>query len=171
MIQFHNKEHQYSVTGYDITTLALYVFCVAHNTHETGVDARLRRRFMYLVVSEFDILPKSLGGKSNCNLYFVSVFGTLSYGWNGLVYEANLAEKQPLQRYTTTCLVTIVIQRGCCQKGHLKMIHIYQCLFVHFPYKQYSDFQAFTIFHRKKKKNILISCIDMAVSSSLITTT
>ena len=54
---------------------------------------RLRRRFMYLVVSEFDILPKYLGGKSNCNLYFVSVFGTLSYGWNGLVYEANLAEK------------------------------------------------------------------------------
>ena len=63
MIPFHNKEHQYSVTGYDITTyyLSLYVFYVAHNTHETGVDDDDDDDVvlcMYLVVSEFDILPK-----------------------------------------------------------------------------------------------------------------
>ena len=100
---------------------------------------------MYLVVSEFDILPKSLGGKSNCNLYFVSVFGTLSYGMASFMrpiwLKSNLCNAIP-----TTCLVTIEIQRGCCQKGHLKMIHIYQCLFVPlYPIVIFhtSDFESF----------------------------
>ena len=39
--------------------LSLYVFYVAHNTHETGVDDDDDVVLcMYLVVSEFDILPK-----------------------------------------------------------------------------------------------------------------
>ena len=72
---------------------------------------------------------------SNCNLYFVSVlapYGMASF-MRPIWLKSNLCNAIP-----TTCLVTIEIQRGCCQKGHLKMIHIYQCLFV-----PYSDFPYF----------------------------
>ena len=137
MIQFHNKEHQYSVTGYDITTLALYVFCVAHNTtHETGVDDEYDVVLCTLLCRNL-ISFQSISGESLIATFILSLFLAPS-AMDGMAsfMRPIWLKKQPLQRYTTTCLVTIVIQRGCCQKGHLKMIHIYQCLLVPFPYRQ-----------------------------------
>ena len=136
-------------------TLLPWLICILRCTQYTWNWSRRRCRFMYLVVSEFDILPKSLGGKSNCNLYFVSVFGTLSYGMASFMrpiwLKSNLCNAIP-----TTCLVTIEIQRGCCQKGHLKMIHIYQCLFV--PYSDFPYFWFWKLIWYNKQTDYL-NCI------------
>ena len=129
MIPFHNKEHQYSVTGYDITTLA-YMYSTLHTIHMKLEQTTTSFYVCTLLCRNLISFQKSLRGKSNCNLYFVSVFGTLSDGMASFMRPIWL-KKQPLQRYTTTtCLVTIEIPTRLLPKRPSKMIHIYQCLFL-----------------------------------------
>ena len=139
MIPFHNKEHQYSVTGYDITTTLAYMYSMLHTIHMKLEQTTTTSFYVCtLLCRNLISFQKSLRGKSNCNLYFVSVFGTLSDGMASFMRPIWL-KKQPLQRYTTTttCLVTIEIPTRLLPKRPSKMIHIYQCLFLSLrPYMQ-----------------------------------
>ena len=130
MLPFHNKEHQYSVTGYDITTTLAYMYSMLHTIHMKLEQTTTSFYVCTLLCRNLISFQKSLRGKSNCNLYFVSVFGTLSDGMASFMRPIWL-KKQPLQRYTTTtCLVTIEIPTRLLPKRPSKMIHIYKCLFV-----------------------------------------
>ena len=136
MIPFHNKEHQYSVTGYDITTTLAYMYSMLHTIHMKLEQTTTTSFYVCstLLCRNLISFQKSLRGKSNCNLYFVSVFGTLSDGMVSFMRPIWL-KKQPLQRYT--CLVTIEIPTRLLPKRPSKMIHIYQCLFLSLcPYMQ-----------------------------------
>ena len=135
MIPFHNKEHQYSVTGYDITTTLAYMYSMLHTIHMKLEQTTTTTSFYVctLLCRNLISFQKSLRGKSNCNLYFVSVFGTLSDGMASFMRPIWL-KKQPLQRYTTTtCLVTIEIPTRLLPKRPSKMIHTFinVCLYLY----------------------------------------
>ena len=119
------------------TTLA-YMYSMLHTIHMKLEQTTTTSFYVCtLLCRNLISFQKSLRGKSNCNLYFVSVFGTLSDGMASFMRPIWL-KKQPLQRYTTTtCLVTIEIPTRLLPKRPSKMIHIYQCLFLSLrPYMQ-----------------------------------